>query len=221
MQAALQRQYELYQQKQLQQWQSTHHQPKTREEGSEVARKRSCFGLPWKRSCLGADGKYMRREEPQVCMRWAAACFEGRQGEKASEYDSEETIFIDKIGQGTYNNVYKVQDLDSGKIIAHKKVHFDNMEHDLAGLTVCSGITFTKLDLLFVLESLSQSYFGLATFSCPDQNQLLTSQVVTLWYQPPELLLSATEYGVGIDLWSTGCILAEPLAGKPIKPART
>lgn len=63
--------------------------------------------------------------------------------------------------------------------------------------------------------------FGLATFFRPDQNQPLTSRVVTLWYRPPELLLGATEYGVGVDLWSTGCILAELLAGKPIMPART
>jgi serine/threonine protein kinase len=35
------------------------------------------------------------------------------------------------------------------------------------------------------------------------------------------LLLGATEYGVGVDLWSAGCILAELLAGKPIMPGRT
>ena len=63
--------------------------------------------------------------------------------------------------------------------------------------------------------------FGLATFFHPDQRQPLTSRVVTLWYRPPELLLGATEYGVAVDLWSTGCILAELLAGKPIMPGRT
>ena len=63
--------------------------------------------------------------------------------------------------------------------------------------------------------------FGLATFFNPDQKQPLTSRVVTLWYRPPELLLGATEYGVAVDLWSTGCILAELLAGKPIMPGRT
>jgi serine/threonine protein kinase len=63
--------------------------------------------------------------------------------------------------------------------------------------------------------------FGLATFYCPNQNQPLTSRVVTLWYRPPELLLGATEYGVGVDLWSTGCILAELLTRKPIMPGRT
>lgn len=63
--------------------------------------------------------------------------------------------------------------------------------------------------------------FGLATFFCPSQKQPLTSRVVTLWYRPPELLLGSTNYGVAVDLWSSGCILAELFSGKPIMPGRT
>ncbi|MCO5572010.1 hypothetical protein L7F22_025761 [Adiantum nelumboides] len=219
----------------------------SREEGSVVAGKRSCLGLPWKRSCLGPDGKHMRREEPQVCMRWAVACVEGRQGVKVLEYDNEESILVDKIGQDTYSNLYKAQDLDN----ALEKYRFDNMEHDLAGLLACPEITFTKLRvnsylhqlhlglehyhtrgilhrdikgsnlLLDNLWILKIADFFLTTFFYPDQNQLLRTQVVTLWYRSLEFLLGAIEYGEGIDLWSTGCMLAELLAGKPIMPMRT
>jgi serine/threonine protein kinase len=63
--------------------------------------------------------------------------------------------------------------------------------------------------------------FGLATFFNSNQKQPLTSRVVTLWYRPPELLLGATDYGIAVDLWSSGCILAELFAGKPIMPGRT
>lgn len=63
--------------------------------------------------------------------------------------------------------------------------------------------------------------FGLASFYDPHQSQPLTSRVVTLWYRPPELLLGATYYNTAVDLWSTGCILAELYAGKPIMPGRT
>ncbi|KAJ7523924.1 hypothetical protein O6H91_18G068500 [Diphasiastrum complanatum] len=203
---------------------------------------------------------------------------------------------LDKIGQGTYSNVYKARDLDSGRIVALKKVRFDNlepesvrfmareiqvlrrldhpnvvkldglvtsrmscslylvfeyMEHDLAGLAACPGIMFTEAQVKCYLQQLLRGLdhchsrgvlhrdikgsnllldnsgilkiadFGLATFFRPDQKQVLTSRVVTLWYRPPELLLGATDYGVGVDLWSTGCILAELLAGKPIMPGRT
>ncbi|BBN05880.1 cyclin-dependent kinase 12/13 [Marchantia polymorpha subsp. ruderalis] len=203
---------------------------------------------------------------------------------------------LDKIGQGTYSNVYKARDLDTGKIVALKKVRFDNlepesvrfmareiqvlrrldhpnvvkleglvtsrmscslylvfeyMEHDLAGLAACPGIMFTEAQVKCYLQQLLRGLdhchsrgvlhrdikgsnllldnggilkiadFGLATFYHPDQKQPLTSRVVTLWYRPPELLLGATEYGAAVDLWSTGCILAELLAGKPIMPGRT
>ncbi|CAN6726412.1 unnamed protein product [Malus baccata var. baccata] len=203
---------------------------------------------------------------------------------------------LDKIGQGTYSNVYKARDALTGKIVALKKVRFDNlepesvkfmareililrrldhpnvvkleglvtsrmscslylvfeyMEHDLAGLAASPAIKFTEPQvkcymnqLLSGLEHCHNRYvlhrdikgsnllidnggvlkiadFGLASFFDPNYKQPMTSRVVTLWYRPPELLLGATDYGVGVDLWSAGCILAELLAGKPIMPGRT
>ncbi|KAI5676452.1 hypothetical protein M9H77_07402 [Catharanthus roseus] len=203
---------------------------------------------------------------------------------------------IDKIGSGTYSNVYKARDTMTGKIVALKKVRFDNlepesvrfmareiiilrrldhpnvikleglvtsrmscslylvfeyMEHDLAGLAASPDIKFTEpqvkcymKQLLSGLEHCHKRHvlhrdikgsnllldnsgtlriadFGLATIFDPTHKHPMTSRVVTLWYRPPELLLGATDYGVGIDLWSAGCILAELLAGKPIMPGRT
>lgn len=63
--------------------------------------------------------------------------------------------------------------------------------------------------------------FGLASIFDPGHKARMTSRVVTLWYRAPELLLGATNYGVGIDLWSAGCILAELFMGKPVLPGRT
>ncbi|XP_068647149.1 probable serine/threonine-protein kinase At1g54610 isoform X2 [Aristolochia californica] len=203
---------------------------------------------------------------------------------------------LDKIGQGTYSSVYRARDLETGKVVALKKVRFLNMdpesvrfmareiqilrrldhpnvikleglvtsrmscsmylvfeymEHDLAGLAATPGIKFTEpqvkcymQQLLVGLEhchdrgvlhrdikgsnllidnsgNLRIGDFGLATYFHPGQKQPLTSRVVTLWYRPPELLLGATEYGVAVDMWSTGCILGELLAGKPVMPGRT
>ncbi|KAI4338503.1 hypothetical protein MLD38_023553 [Melastoma candidum] len=203
---------------------------------------------------------------------------------------------LDKIGQGTYSNVYKARDTLTGQIVALKKVRFDNleresvkfmsreililrrldhpnvvkleglvtsrmscslylvfqyMEHDLAGLAASPNIKFTEPQvkcyvhqLLSGLEHCHNSNvlhrdikgsnllidndgvlkiadFGLASFFDPNHKQPMTSRVVTLWYRPPELLLGATDYGVGVDLWSAGCIIAELLAGKPIMPGRT
>ncbi|XP_073149447.1 cyclin-dependent kinase A-1-like [Henckelia pumila] len=60
--------------------------------------------------------------------------------------------------------------------------------------------------------------FGLANFYKNKPKRPLTSRVVTLWYRAPELLLGSTDYGVGIDLWSVGCLLAEMFVGRPIMP---
>lgn len=203
---------------------------------------------------------------------------------------------IDKIGKGTYSNVYKARDLITGKIVALKKVRFDNlepesvkfmareilvlrkldhpnvikleglvtsrlssslylvfeyMEHDLAGLASAHGVKFTEPQVKCYMKQLLSGLehchnngvlhrdikgsnllidnngilkiadFGLASFYDPQHKQPMTSRVVTLWYRPPELLLGATYYSVGVDLWSAGCILAELLAGKPIMPGRT
>ncbi|XP_052186741.1 probable serine/threonine-protein kinase At1g54610 isoform X2 [Diospyros lotus] len=203
---------------------------------------------------------------------------------------------IDKIGSGTYSNVYKARDTITGKIVALKKVRFDNlepesvrfmsreiiilrrldhpnvikleglvtsrmscslylvfeyMEHDLAGLAASPEIKFTEAQVKCYMHQLLSGLehchsrnvlhrdikgsnllidnggilkiadFGLATIVDPSHKHPLTSRVVTLWYRAPELLLGATDYGAGIDLWSAGCILAELLAGKPIMPGRT
>jgi serine/threonine protein kinase len=48
----------------------------------------------------------------------------------------------------------------------------------------------------------------------------LTEKVMTLWYRAPELLLGCYEpYTSAIDMWATGCILAELIIRKPLLPA--
>ncbi|KAH0656360.1 hypothetical protein KY285_031242 [Solanum tuberosum] len=203
---------------------------------------------------------------------------------------------LDKIGQGTYSSVYKARDLINNKLVALKRVRFDNMdiesvkfmareivilrkldhpniikleglvasrsscslylvfeymEHDLTGLASLPDNKFTEPQMKCYMHQLLSGLdhchsrgvlhrdikgsnllidnngilkiadFGLATFFDPHQSVPLTSRVVTLWYRPPELLLGASHYGVAVDLWSTGCILGELYAGKPIMPGRT
>ncbi|VDM96831.1 unnamed protein product [Onchocerca ochengi] len=62
--------------------------------------------------------------------------------------------------------------------------------------------------------------FGLARFF-GSPNRHYTHQVVTRWYRAPELLYAAHSYGVGIDMWSVGCIIAELLLRVPIFPGES
>ncbi|XP_022719252.1 probable serine/threonine-protein kinase At1g54610 isoform X1 [Durio zibethinus] len=240
--------------------------------------------------------KHLRGE--QVAAGWPSwlsdACGEALNGWIPRRADTFQKI--DKIGSGTYSNVYKAKDMVTDKIVALKKVRFDNlepesvkfmareililrrldhpnvvkleglvtsrmscslylllqyMEHDLAGLAASPIVKFTEPQIKCYMHQLLSGLehchnrgvlhrdikgsnlliddegvlkiadFGLATFFDPNHKHPMTSRVVTLWYRAPELLLGATDYGVGIDLWSAGCILAELLAGKPILPGRT
>jgi serine/threonine protein kinase len=101
------------------------------------------------------------------------------------------------------------------------------MHQLLSGLEHCHGNNVLHRDIKgsnLLLDNngiLKIADFGLAALFDPHHKRPMTSRVVTLWYRPPELLLGATDYGVGIDLWSAGCILAELLYGKPIMPGRT
>eukprot|EP01043_Picozoa_sp_COSAG02_P019751 COSAG02_NODE_961_length_15629_cov_2.747650_12_plen_865_part_00 len=48
----------------------------------------------------------------------------------------------------------------------------------------------------------------------------LTTNVVTCYYRPPELLLGAEDYSLSLDVWSVGCVIAELLTGQVlVRPA--
>lgn len=203
---------------------------------------------------------------------------------------------FNKIGQGTYSTVYKAHDLTTQKVVALKRVRFDNlepesvkfmareilflrrldhpnvikleglitsqasrslylvfeyMEHDLTGLATGPGIKFSEPQIKCYMQQLLSGLdhchsrgvlhrdikgsnllidnngilkiadFGLANSFDPHHSVPLTSRVVTLWYRPPELLLGASNYGVAVDMWSTGCILGELYSGRPILPGKT
>jgi len=62
--------------------------------------------------------------------------------------------------------------------------------------------------------------FGLAKlYGSP--SRVYTHQVVTRWYRCPELLFGARNYGVGVDIWAAGCILAELLLRVPFFPGES
>ncbi|OXB76847.1 UNVERIFIED_CONTAM: hypothetical protein H355_002540 [Colinus virginianus] len=47
-------------------------------------------------------------------------------------------------------------------------------------------------------------------------SQTYSSEVVTLWYRPPDVLLGATDYSSDLDIWSAGCVFIEMIQGQPM-----
>ncbi|KAI9145531.1 protein kinase [Paraphysoderma sedebokerense] len=62
--------------------------------------------------------------------------------------------------------------------------------------------------------------FGLArAFGIPVNT--FSNEVVTLWYRAPDVLLGSRNYSTSIDIWSTGCIMAEMYTGRPLFPGKS
>ena len=59
--------------------------------------------------------------------------------------------------------------------------------------------------------------FGLARTMAIEMNEYSTD-VVSLWYRPPELLYGFKKYSYFIDIWSLGCIFYEVLTGDILFP---
>ncbi|OAY77993.1 Shaggy-related protein kinase delta, partial [Ananas comosus] len=47
------------------------------------------------------------------------------------------------------------------------------------------------------------------------------SYICSRYYRAPELIFGATEYTTAIDMWSTGCVMAELLLGQPLFPGES
>jgi len=72
-------------------------------------------------------------------------------------------------------------------------------------------------NILIGRDGLKIGDFGLARmFSLP--MRCYTLDVITLWYRAPEILLGTHLYGPEVDMWSTGCIIAEMATGSATFP---
>ncbi|KAJ6762856.1 CELL DIVISION PROTEIN KINASE [Salix purpurea] len=84
----------------------------------------------------------------QVAAGWppwlSAVCGEALNGWIPRRADTFEKI--DKIGSGTYSNVYKARDLLTGKVVALKKVRFDNLEPESVKFMAREILILRRLD---------------------------------------------------------------------------
>jgi len=158
---------------------------------------------------------------------------------------------INILRQISHRNIVKLYDVALASETDSIFLVMEYMPHDLAGLAVMSKNKFTQeqvkhfmFQLLSALKhchdqgimhrdikgsnllmdehgNLKLGDFGLAIQPNPKLLVPLTNRVITLWYRPPEVLMGSTDYDTSVDIWSSGCIFAELLHGKPILQSRT
>ncbi|XP_040612096.1 cyclin-dependent kinase 20 isoform X4 [Mesocricetus auratus] len=136
---------------------------------------------------------------------------------------------LGRIGEGAHGIVFKAKHVETGEIVALKKVALRRLEDGIPNqalreIKALQEIEDSQYDLkpanLLISASgqLKIADFGLARVFSPDSGRLYTHQVATRWYRAPELLYGARQYDQGVDLWAVGCIMGELLNGSPLFP---
>lgn len=127
-------------------------------------------------------------------------------------------LFFEYIGLTLHKVLYPHDDCDSGVSLPHGQIK-SYMFQLLEALSYCHrrGLLHRNLKPKHILLTadgcLKIADFALARVaSLPARSY--TSQVVTLWYRAPEVILGG-KYFSAVDMWSAGCIFAEMLFGAP------
>jgi serine/threonine protein kinase len=115
--------------------------------------------------------------------------------------------------------VFEFMDYDLWRLMTGPNVTFDMLQikclvrQMLEGLYQCHSVGIMHRDVkpsnLLINSSgvLKLADFGLTTSFIG--SNYLSSNVVSLYYRPPELLMGSHSYGPEVDMWSVGCILIE------------
>eukprot|EP00933_Yihiella_yeosuensis_P006835 TRINITY_DN111648_c0_g1_i1.p1 TRINITY_DN111648_c0_g1~~TRINITY_DN111648_c0_g1_i1.p1 ORF type:complete len:407 (+),score=54.32 TRINITY_DN111648_c0_g1_i1:110-1330(+) len=147
-------------------------------------------------------------------------------------------------------NIVELKEVACGKQPGSIFLVFEYCEHDVGALLDLMERPFSQAEvkcllqqLLRAVERLHANYmihrdiklsnlllnnkgvlkladFGLAR-EFLDGQKPCTTNVVTLWYRAPELLMGADTYTCAVDMWSVGCNFGELLLKRPLLPGRS
>ncbi|KAJ3260946.1 negative regulator of the PHO system [Boothiomyces macroporosus] len=157
-------------------------------------------------------------------------------------------VRLEKLGEGTYATVFKGQSRLTNQFVALKEIHLDPEEG--APSTAIREISLMKelkhQNIVFLHDVIHTEKTLTLVFEYMDQDlkKFMDSQGGALppplienfmfqllrgiafchdnrvLHRAPDVLLGSRNYSTSIDLWSTGCIMAEMATGKPLFPGK-
>ncbi|KAG8927554.1 MAPK protein hog1 [Tulasnella sp. 418] len=145
-------------------------------------------------------------------------------------------VDLQPVGMGAFGLVCSAKDQLTGSSVAIKKIMkpfstpvlskrtyrelklLKHITHE--NIISLSDVFISPLEDINILVNencdLKICDFGLARIQDPQ----MTGYVSTRYYRAPEIMLTWQKYDVAVDIWSTGCIFAEMLEGKPLFPGK-
>ena len=118
---------------------------------------------------------------------------------------SKQSLSIDHVKYFTYQILRALKYIHSANVL-HRDLKPSNL------------LVNSNCDLKICDFGLARGVLDDSQMKDQSKRPLLTEYVVTRWYRAPEIMLACHEYDKPVDVWSTGCILAELLARKPYFP---
>lgn len=133
---------------------------------------------------------------------------------------------------GSLHLVMEFMDGDLKKVIEDKSLQLQEAHVKCLTAQLLSGlaalhsywfvhrdVTPTNVLLNFRTGVAKLSDFGFTRTIGHNDDKPMTGMCTTLWYRAPELLYGAKFYGQAVDIWSTGCLVAELFTRSALFPA--
>ncbi|ONK55563.1 uncharacterized protein A4U43_UnF1610 [Asparagus officinalis] len=108
--------------------------------------------------------------------------------------------------------------------LIHVKLYIYQICRALAYIHNCVGICHRDIKPQNLLVNSHTHQLKLCDFGSAKvlvKGEPNVSYICSRYYRAPELIFGATEYTNAIDLWSTGCVMAELLLGQPLFPGES